>query len=841
MITENLSTLKIHKLTQAQYDRELANGTLDDNALYLTPDEEVDLSGYATKDDLNAKSDNGHNHVVDDITDLQVELDELLETSKSYTDSQTENVVTFTHLTGHNTSTSAHNDIRLLITDLTTRLNTLADSDDTTLDQISEIVAYIKSNKELIDAITTSKVSVSDIIDNLTTNVTNKPLSAAQGVALKSLIDSLQEKVDGKADSSHTHDDRYYTETEIDTKVDTINTSITNIINGTTAVDTAKYATNAQGAVTAAKATKDGNGNVITETYETKTDATAKLNEAKEYTDTEISTHTHANYMTNTNPVGTGSFSMNRFSGYTVGDYSHAVGYNTTASGISSHAEGTETTASATASHAEGYKTRASGVASHAEGGNVDADGTEIESRTITIGDSTITIESSIATGHASHAEGVQTYATGHASHAEGHATTTSGNSSHAEGIETTASATASHAEGGYTTASASGSHAEGSHTTASGDYSHAEGLSTHASAVASHAEGDGTIASGDVSHAEGCQSLASTYGSHAEGGFTTVTTNTDTEVKTDGTLTAGTYGHAEGYGTVSCGITSHAEGYATKASGEASHTEGYATSSSGKGSHAEGCFTTASGEASHAAGYFTTALDNQYVIGHYNSSGTAGSTTGTTGDVFIIGKGTASSKSNAMRVTYAGKIFAAQTTITTGADYAEFFEWQDSNPNREDRRGYFVTLDGENIKIAEPDDYILGIVSGMPCVVGNGDEDWRGRYILDDFGAFITEEFEYEEETIDNETGETKVVIKTGTRYKENPDYDPSLPYIQREDRPEWDAVGMMGVLSVRDDGTCQVNGFCKVAEGGIATASESGYRVIKRINENIVKVVFK
>ena len=91
----------------------------------------------------------------------------------------------------HNTNTEAHNDIRKLITGLTTRLNALADSDDATLDQLSEIVAYIKNNKSLIDGITTSKVNVSDIIDNLTTNVTNKPLSAAQGVALKALIDAI--------------------------------------------------------------------------------------------------------------------------------------------------------------------------------------------------------------------------------------------------------------------------------------------------------------------------------------------------------------------------------------------------------------------------------------------------------------------------------------------------------------------------------------------------------------------------------------------------------------------------------------------------------------------------
>lgn len=91
----------------------------------------------------------------------------------------------------HNTDADAHNDIRLLVQGLTTRLNALADSDDTTIDQMSEVVAYIKSNKSLIDAITTSKINVSDIIDNLTTNVSNKPLSAAQGVALKALIDGI--------------------------------------------------------------------------------------------------------------------------------------------------------------------------------------------------------------------------------------------------------------------------------------------------------------------------------------------------------------------------------------------------------------------------------------------------------------------------------------------------------------------------------------------------------------------------------------------------------------------------------------------------------------------------
>lgn len=102
-------------------------------------------------------------------------------------------------VSAHNTATTSHNDIRLLIEGLTTRLNTLANSDDTTLDQMSEVVAYIKNNKTLIEGITTNKVNTSDIINNLTTNVSNKPLSAAQGVVLKSLVDGLQS---GKLDAS---------------------------------------------------------------------------------------------------------------------------------------------------------------------------------------------------------------------------------------------------------------------------------------------------------------------------------------------------------------------------------------------------------------------------------------------------------------------------------------------------------------------------------------------------------------------------------------------------------------------------------------------------------------
>lgn len=57
MFTELLSTLKIHKLTQSQYDRELVAGNIDENALYLTPDDGVNIKIDATLTQEGAAAD----------------------------------------------------------------------------------------------------------------------------------------------------------------------------------------------------------------------------------------------------------------------------------------------------------------------------------------------------------------------------------------------------------------------------------------------------------------------------------------------------------------------------------------------------------------------------------------------------------------------------------------------------------------------------------------------------------------------------------------------------------------------------------------------------------------
>ena len=505
------------------------------------------------------------------------------------------------------------------------------------------------------------------------------------------------------------------------------------------------------------------------------------------------------NMMSKTNPTGTGSFSLNRKANTTIGDYSFAEGSEATASGRFSHAEGSETTASGLFSHAEGEGTTASADDSHAEG----------------LG--------TLASGNSSHAEGEGTLASGNSSHAEGHRTTASGSCSHAEGSnynssnDTLPDRTTKVSDVSYTisgsTAYGINSHAEGTQSFAYAYSSHAEGYKTTASGVASHAEGEGTTASGEASHAEGVNTTAS--------------------------LTAS---HAEGYKTTASGVASHAEGKETTASGVISHAEGWRTTASGEESHAEGVNTTASNKASHACGHYNAAMTD------------GGASNNTTGTAFVIGNGTKSTAlSNAFSVQYDGTVKAKSTiTASTTADYAEFFEWLDKNPNEEDRVGHFVTLDGDKIKIAtSEDDYILGIVSGEPFVLGNGDCDtWNGMYLHDEFRRTMYEPAPKMIEILDSEgnpTGEYEEVEGEyeGTRPILNPDYDQTKQYISRFDRAEWSPIGMLGVLAVLHDGTAEVNGYVTVNNEGIATKCtrdiRNSYRVIKKVSDKVVEVIFR
>lgn len=480
-------------------------------------------------------------------------------------------------------------------------------------------------------------------------------------------------------------------------------------------------------------------------------------------------------------------------------EYIHDEGYQTTASGKYSYAEGYQTGASSTAAHAEGENTRAQGKGSHAEGYK------------------TLAAESN------SHAEGYGTTTTAAYAHAEGGATYVRGSYGHAEGGATSANEIYSHTEGESTIATGRAAHAEGYRTTASNSYSHAEGYNTGASSTASHAEGYSTIASDYYTHAEGYQTTAS--GSHS---------------------------HSEGECTLASSYGGHAEGYYSIAKANYSHAEGYQTTTDSFCAHAEGRYTYTDRYYSHAEGYGTNAMnENAHAEGHYNADMIrGGNCNNTTGTAVAVGNGTDTTvRRNAFSITFGGVVKAASTiTASTTADYAEYFEWADENPNNEDRVGYFIAFDSDNkIKIgSDLDEYILGISSGEPFVLGNGDCDvWNGMVLRDEFRRVIYEpapKLDEEGKPMYDDQGNP---LYQGTRPKLNPRYDPTIPYINRADRPEWQAVGMLGVLAVRDNGACQINSYCTVASDGTAKPYTNGdihkYRVIHRNSQNVIEIVFR
>ena len=502
------------------------------------------------------------------------------------------------------------------------------------------------------------------------------------------------------------------------------------------------------------------------------------------------------------------------------GDSSHTEGNGTSATGDFSHAEGNWTTASGESSHAEGSDTTASGNYSHAEGSNFDSSGSEqFPDRKVTISNVEYTIKGSTAYGVNSHAEGTQSFAYGYSSHAEGVNTSAIGQGSHAEGSNLE--------QNRYNEIVFEEPRRVEVYNRDTDDFIFITVAGSQAFGLNSHAEGCSTLAYGKNSHTEGYHTLAQANESHAEG---------------CGCEANKSFAHAEGQDTIANGNGAHAEGFATIANGTSSHAEGFGTTASGTYSHTEGYYTKATNYASHASGKYNAAMT------------TGGGTSNTTGTAFVIGNGTGSSAlSNAFSVQFDGTVKAKSTiTASTTADYAEFFEWLDKNPNEEDRVGHFVTLDGDKIKIAtSEDDYILGIVSGEPFVLGNGDCDtWNGMYLHDEFRRTMYEPAPKMIEILDNEgnpTGEYEEVEGEyeGTRPILNPNYDQTKQYISRFDRAEWSPIGMLGVLAVLHDGTAEVNGYVTVNDGGIATKctrdTRNSYRVIKKVSDKVVEVVFR
>jgi hypothetical protein len=130
----------------------------------------------------------------------------------------------------------------------------------------------------------------------------------------------------------------------------------------------------------------------------------------------------------------------------------------------------------------------------------------------------------------------------------------------------------------------------------------------------------------------------------------------------------------------------------------------------------------------------------------------------------------------------------ATNTIISPNADYAEVGEWVDGNPEGENRLGYFIAIAevGDNttkIRKATSADDIRGVTVYNPAFTGNA----------------------------------------SANKYNDN-----------GELLPQYNYVGIMGLIPVIDNGKCTVNGRCMPADDGTAipSANSMGYAVLERVD---------
>lgn len=153
--------------------------------------------------------------------------------------------------------------------------------------------------------------------------------------------------------------------------------------------------------------------------------------------------------------------------------------------------------------------------------------------------------------------------------------------------------------------------------------------------------------------------------------------------------------------------------------------------------------------------------------------------------------------------------------SVSDFKDVAEYFESLDGQ--RIDS-GLMVTLEGDKIRKAQAGDSVDGIISETAGVVlGGAGFYWNDRFLRNEFGGMIYE-----------------TIIENGrelTVPKENPNYDPTLEYIPRDERVEWHIVGLIGQIHVRIDDTVRVGGRVTAGPDGIATKTEDnrGFKVMR------------
>jgi hypothetical protein len=165
------------------------------------------------------------------------------------------------------------------------------------------------------------------------------------------------------------------------------------------------------------------------------------------------------------------------------------------------------------------------------------------------------------------------------------------------------------------------------------------------------------------------------------------------------------------------------------------------------------------------------------------------------------------------MTIDQNGEVKCDGTFKPGGADYAELFE---SENGKQIEVGVAVVINKNGkIRPAVQGEIPVGVISASPAILGNSPMYWPGKFERDEYGITKTEmSVEYVPKSEDA-AREIENLTKNGKKLSDknrdkwmdkvehrvfmvNPEYDPSQTYTPREERPEWQKVGLLGQIRI-------------------------------------------
>lgn len=224
-------------------DKSKLDGIANNANNYSLPAAGTTLGGVKSGGDVTISSglitvnDNSHAHTIANVTGLQTALE------------------------GKSGTSHTHDDRYYTESEIDAKLDAIiGEGAAETLDTIGEISDAIQENQSMLETLNSAIGSKQSTITGAATTITSTNLTANKALISNSsgkvatsgvsstelgyvsgVTSNIQTQLNNKAAASHTHDDRYYTETEIDAKVNTLNSSIAAKANSADIATTASY------------------------------------------------------------------------------------------------------------------------------------------------------------------------------------------------------------------------------------------------------------------------------------------------------------------------------------------------------------------------------------------------------------------------------------------------------------------------------------------------------------------------------------------------------------------------------------------------------------------------